>query len=51
MGDIADCFEEIYTDARVGSYRPVMLFLVDFPLIHNKLENIRQGNVDLYHKI
>ena len=51
MGDTVDCFEKSYTDARVGSYRPVMLFFGYFLLIHNKLENIRQGNADLYHKI
>ena len=36
-----------YTNARVWSYRHVMLFFVYFPLIHNNLENIRQGNADL----
>ena len=51
MGGTVDCFEKCYMDARAGSYRPMMLFFVYFPLIQNKLENIRQGNADLYQKI
>ena len=39
-----------YTDARVGSHRPVMFFFSFIVLlIHKKLENIRLGNADFYH--
>ena len=30
MGDTVDGFEKSYTDERVGSYRPVIIFLIFF---------------------
>ena len=50
MEGTMDCFEKSCRDARVAFYRPVMLFFVNFTLIHNKCENIRQINADTYHK-
>ena len=44
-------FRKNFTNGRAGFHRPVMLFFIYFRLINKKIENNRQGNADLYHKI